>query len=255
MKDSLNIFYPTDKSVIDFIKLFDEIYQKKLTNHFNFPRVVALSDFHRLVTEMNLKKFENVAVISGPQNEPETRLINYEKIDILQFNEVSNLFNLDEDWKKISISDNIKSKHYKIIESKYDFILCNQVFEHIFSPQQGLKNISFVAKKNSYVWISLPTINCIHGEPYFYSAGYHPRFLDRIFRESGFEVIHIGAWGNRKYLAYAVQGKWLTNNELKRSIKSKLDFAHPYFAMTDGRKNDTSGKFITDTWGLFKKKE
>jgi len=255
MKNVLNIYYPTDKSVIDFIKIFDEIYEKKLTNQFNFSRVVALSDFHRLVTEMSINKFENIAVISGSLNDPETRLINYEKIDTLQFNEVSHLFDLDEDWKKISISTKTKSKQYKDIENKYDFILCNQVFEHIFSPQSGLKNISFVAKKNSYVWISLPTINCIHGDPFFYSAGYHPRFLYRMFREFGFEVIHIGAWGNRKYLAYAAQGKWATYEELKRGFRSKMDFAHPYFALIDGRKNDTSGKFITDTWGLFKKIE
>jgi hypothetical protein len=36
-------------------------------------------------------------------------------------------------------------------------------------------------------------------------------------------------------------------------FRSKIDFAHFYFAMTDGRKNDASGKFITDTWILCQK--
>lgn len=99
----------------------------------------------------------------------------------------------------------------------------------------------------------MPKINCIHGEPYFYSAGYYSRYLNRLCEEADFEVLHVGPWGNRKYLAYAVQGHWLVHDELKIGFRSKLDFAHLYFAIKDGRKNDRRGSFITDTWVLLKK--
>lgn len=116
-----------------------------------------------------------------------------------------------------------------------------------------MKNIYHIMKKGGYAWVSVPTINLIHGEPYFYSAGYHPRFLYRLCKELGFEVIHLGAWGSQKYLAYAVQGKWSTSIELKKGFRSKYDIAHPYLSMKDGRKNTTDGRFINDTWALIKK--
>ena len=254
MKKNFEIFYPEDKVVLNFIRNYDEEFDKKLTNKFNYSRVVSLSDFHRLIVKMKLNDFSKVVILSGSLEDPELKFINHKFLDIFQYNEVSNLNNLDDDWEMISNSKSINSKYYKEKKNMYDFVLCNQVFEHIFSPLQGIKNIYYITKMNGYAWISLPTINCIHGEPHFYSAGYHPRYLYRLCEEAGFEVLHIGAWGNRKYLAYAVQGHWLAHDELKIGFRSKLDFAHPYFALKDGRKNDTRGNFITDTWVLLRKK-
>lgn len=251
MKNNLNIFYPSDKSVIDFIKNYNKEYDKKLSNYFSFSRVVALSDFQRLIHQMNLNNFLKVAVVSGSMNEPELKLIDCAHTDILDFKEDSGLFDLDVDWKSISNSNDEDSKFYK--EGEYNFVFCNQVFEHIFSPIQAIKNIHYITKKNGYAWITVPTINCIHGDPYFYSAGYHPRYLDRLCKSAGFEVIHIGAFGSRKYLAHAVQGHWCFHDELRPGFRSKRDFAYPYFAIQDGRKNNTNGKFIVDTWALLKK--
>ncbi len=251
MKNDYKISFPDDGNVINFIKNFDIRYNNKLSNHFNYSRVVSLYDFHRLLNELKLKFFSKVAVVSGSIKEPELALFKYDDLDILQFDSISNLYNLDDDWSATNNSIELKSRPYN--EDHYDLILCNQVLEHIFSPEQGMKNIYYIMKKNSYAWISIPTINRIHGEPYFYSAGYHPRYLFRLCKKLGFEVVHIGAWGSRKYLAYAVQGKWLNNNQLKIGFRSKFDLAHPYFAMLDGRKNEKSGKFITDTWVLIKK--
>tara|TARA_B100000989_G_scaffold290901_1_gene264684 strand:- start:177 stop:935 length:759 start_codon:yes stop_codon:yes gene_type:complete len=251
MNNNLNIFYPTDKNVSDFIKNYDLKYDKKLSNYFSFSRVVALSDFHRLIHQKNIYNFSKVAVVSGSMDEPELKLINYEHIDILDYEHGSGLYDLDVDWKTIKKSNNIESKFYK--ESEYNIVFCNQVFEHIFSPIQAIKNIHFITKKNGYVWISVPTINCIHGDPYFYSSGYHPRYLKRLCKGTTFEVIHIGAFGSRKYLAHAVHGHWCFHDELKAGFRSKRDFAYPFFAIQDGRKNNSDGKFIVDTWALLKK--
>jgi hypothetical protein len=251
MNDNLNVFYPSDESVIDFIKIYNKKYDGKLTNYFSYSRVVALSDFHRLIHEMNLNNFLKVSIVSGSMNEPELKLINSEHTDILDFDEDSCMFDLDSDWKSIVKSKRDYSKFYK--EGEYNFVFCNQVLEHIFSPIQAIKNIQYITKKNGFIWITVPTINCIHGEPYFYSAGYHPRFLNRLCKEAGLEIIHIGAFGSRKYLAHAVQGHWCFHDELRPGFRSKRDFAYPYFAIQDGRKNNTNGKFIVDTWALLKK--
>ena len=114
---------------------------------------------------------------------------------------------------------------------QYDFVLCSQVFEHIYSPFQGLQNLSLITRPGGYIWISIPTINRIHGEPYFYSAGYHPRFLDRLGKEAGLQCVHIGAWGNEKYQTAAVLGRWLTHNQLRLGFHRKFNFAYPYHAL------------------------
>ena len=249
MSSGFDIFFPTDLYVKYFIKKFDEIYKKKLSNYYNYSRVVALSDFHRLICEMNLNYFKRVAVISGSLGEAELKLINYDSVDLLNYEEIYNSFNLDDDWR--DYNNNI-NQDFSRQSSKYDFVFCNQVLEHIYSPIQGIKNIYYITKNNGYAFISIPTINRIHGEPHFYSTGYHPRYLNRLCREAGFKVLHIGAWGSRKYLAYAVQGSWKTHDGLKPGFREKLDLGHPYFAIVDGRKN-SRGVIITDTWALIKK--
>lgn len=49
-------------------------------------------------------------------------------------------------------------------------------------------------------------------------------------------------------------GRWLKYNELLAGFRSRYDFLYPYLSLTDGTKNDLSGKFICDTWALLKKK-
>lgn len=244
-----NIFqYIDDKTVAAFIKKNDEIFNKKLTRHFNYSRVACLADFQKITPRFDIGQLPKVAVVSGSPGDPELKILSYENLDILDYDACSDSYNLDRDW---STADNFMTKGGA--HRCYDFVLCNQVFEHIYSPFQGLKNVSFITRPGGYIWISIPTINCIHGEPYFYSAGYHPRFLHRLGKEAGLECVHIGAWGNKKYLTAAVLGRWLTHDQLRPGFHSKFDFAYPYHALKDGRVNDLSGNFITDCWALFKK--
>ena len=244
------IVYSKLEDVLDFIKNSEKEFRTQLLEKINFSRVCTLADFKKYISDLN-ENFKKVAVISGSENEPELKYCNYDHLDILDFNPESDLFNLDNEWQDIFQSNFGYSKFYK--KDNYDLVLCNQVLEHIYNPFQAIKNIHFITKKNGYAWISIPTINCIHGEPYFYSSGYHPRYLERLCLDVGFEVKFIGAFGNRKYLSYAVNGKWMSHNELKRGFRAKRDFAFPYFALIDGRVNDITGNFITDTWILIRK--
>jgi SAM-dependent methyltransferase len=236
-----------NKDVLKFINLFNIKFDKKLTNNYNYARVVSLSSLRLLLKKINLNFFNKVAVMSGDHHEPELKLINYNNVDLLNYDDNSNLFDLDKDWKYSKNS--IKKYNF----NSYDFILCNHVLEHIFSPMQGLKNIYDLLKKGGYAWISCPTINCIHGEPFFYSSGYHPRYLNRLAKNNNFKVIYVGYWGNKKYLIHAVNGRWLLYNELLPGFRSRYDFLYPQLSLIDGTKNDLSGKFICDTWALLKK--
>ena len=153
----------------------------------------------------------------------------------------------------------------KTKKKQLDFIICNQVLEHVFNPHLAFKNMLHHLKKDGYIYVSLPTINCIHGEPYFYSSGFYPRFLERITKENKLRIINIGYWGSKKYIAQAIMGNWLNERDLRPlpfSLKSLLNLSNPLLFFTDGRKNNNHNKMnrffnktpiIVDCWGLFQK--
>ena len=234
--------YVSDRVVEAFINKNNLKFNGELTQHFNFSRVVCLADFQQILNRHNLKNFQNIAVVSGSKLEPELRIIDYNYLDLLNYNFSTNLYNLDEDWSKLNDCKN----------DKYNLVLCNQVLEHIYSPLQALKNLSYITRPGGYIWVSVPVVNCIHGEPFFYSSGYHPRYLRRLANEVKLECVHIGAWGNKNYLASAVIGKWLTYDNLKKKINNIQELVK-FFTLKNSIKNDLTGNFITDTWALLKK--
>jgi len=239
----ISFSYVENNIISQFINKYDHKYSKKLTSYFNFSRVACLADFKAVLNTENLSHFSKVAVVSGSKSDPELDLLNFDQLDILDYEPLTDRYNLENVWSE---ADSVK-------EGEYDFTLCNQVLEHIYTPTQGLRNLYYVTRPGGYVWVSVPTINCIHGEPYFYSSGYHPRYLARLGADCGFQVVHVGAWGSRKYISAAVLGRWLTHNQLKLGFHTKQDFLSPLYAFKDGRLNDITGKNISDTWALFRR--
>lgn len=59
----------------------------------------------------------------------------------------------------------------------FSMTMCNQVLEHVFNPHLAFKNLCQQTATNGYIYASIPTLNCIHGEPDFFSSGFHPRFF------------------------------------------------------------------------------
>lgn len=241
----------SNKYILNFIKKNNSLFNNKLSNFYAYPRVVSLAHFSYLIDKYKIKNQRNVCVINGNNNEPELKYINEKSIEFLNF-EDNKKYDLDKKWK-----------HKK---KKYSFIICNQVLEHLFNPIVGFKNILYNAIKGTYIWITIPTINCIHGEPHFFSSGYHPRYLEKLAKSNNCKVLHLGYWGSRKYLINAVLGHWLSADELSgkfKNLKSLRQLLHPMYFFIDGRKNQSKNKknnfvfnknqVITDTWILLKK--
>lgn len=241
----------SNKFIRNFIKKNNLLFNSKLSNFYAYPRVVSLAHFSYLVNKYKIENQHKVCVINGNNSEPELKFIKGEFIEFLNF-EDNKKYDLDKEWK-----------HKK---KKYSFIICNQVLEHLFNPIIGFKNVLYHAIKGAYIWITIPTINCIHGEPHFYSSGYHPRFLERLAKLHNCKILHLGFWGSRKYLINAVLGHWLNEEELSgklKNLKSFRQLLHPMYFFIDGT-NDQSknvkkkfvfnkNQVITDTWILLKK--
>lgn len=70
----------------------------------------------------------------------------------------------------------------------FNSILSNQVFEHIFNPNEFLKEVNRVTKMGGSVLMTVPFVWDEHEQPYDY-ARYSSFGLKHILNENGFEVI------------------------------------------------------------------
>lgn len=217
----------------EFIKQCDAKFSGQLSGFYNYPRVVALAHFAVLVNQGDLARQAHTGVISGAPDELELRFLQSEKTTGLSF---ENGYNLDQSW----LNDP---------PQKFSLTLCNQVLEHVFNPHLAFRNLIHHTAVGGHLYVTIPTINCIHGEPDFYSSGYHPRFLERLALENELEIVSIGCWGSYKYMINAVSGYWLAEKQLV--IGAKDGGLNPLLSNVDGRIKDD--QFITDCWGLFKR--
>ena len=88
------------------------------------------------------------------------------------------------------------SNHFK---NEFDFFLFNQTIEHLYNPFEAIKQIYEIMKPGGYVFTSAPTINIPHMMPFHFN-GFTPMGLAMLFKESNFEIIEIGQWGNLDYI-------------------------------------------------------
>lgn len=70
----------------------------------------------------------------------------------------------------------------------FDSVLTNQVFEHVFNPEEFLKEINRVTKINGVMLLTVPFVWDEHEQPYDY-ARYTSFGLEHLLKQSGFEII------------------------------------------------------------------
>lgn len=220
--------------ISEFIARFDADFGGRLSGFCNYSRVVSLAHFAVLTHGQNLTKQAHIGVVSGSDNELELRFLTSDKLTKLAFEEGHDL---DRPW-------------FDLPSPNYSMTLCNQVLEHVFDPHLAFRNLIHCTCPGGHIYVTIPTINCIHGEPNFYSSGFHPRFLERLAQENGLEILSIGYWGSYKYMVNAVSGYWLAEKQLM--IGAKEGGLNPLLGHVDGRIRDD--QFITDCWGLFRRR-
>lgn len=73
-------------------------------------------------------------------------------------------------------------------KNTFDSVLSNQVFEHVFNPNDFLKEINRVTKMGGVFLLSVPFVWDEHEQPYDY-ARYSSFGLKYILNENGFEIM------------------------------------------------------------------
>ncbi len=110
------------------------------------------------------------------------------------------------------------------LESKFDLIIAEQVFEHLLEPAAALKNMRAMLRPGGRVIISTPFLLKIHNHPidcYRWSALGLRQFL----RSGGFADgdISVKAWGNRACVR-ANLDRWVRYSPIFHSLKNEGDF-------------------------------
>lgn len=79
-------------------------------------------------------------------------------------------------------------KTFPFERATFDSVLCNQVFEHVFNPEEFLDEIVRVLKKDGQLLLSVPFAWDEHEQPYDY-ARYSSFALTYLLEKKGFKVV------------------------------------------------------------------
>ena len=145
-------------------------------NPFYFARKGLYQNVSKLITNLNGKLLD-----VGCGTKPYENICNVDEYIGLEIgdegNRQHNYADVFYDGKTIPFEDKI-----------FDSILSNQVFEHVFNPNQFLKEINRVTKVGGKFLITVPFVWDEHEQPYDY-ARYSSFGLKHILAENGFEII------------------------------------------------------------------
>ena len=91
--------------------------------------------------------------------------------------------------RKIAIADDLyDGKDFPYQNEVFDSVLCNQVLEHVFYPNDFLQEINRVMKSRGKLLLTVPFVWDEHEQPYDY-ARYTSFGLRDLLEKNGFQVI------------------------------------------------------------------
>jgi len=151
------------------------------------PRIIAVQEFEKYVQKYNIepKKMLAFNACQGAAQDPELKFLIPERI-------VN--FNYDDDPEKYDLHK------IDIPDNDYDFVMLNQILEHLYNPFLCLEKIYEHLAEGAYFYCNVPTLNLIHGYPDNYITGFTPVGLGCLLKQTGFQVLEIGQWGNFEYI-------------------------------------------------------
>lgn len=87
--------------------------------------------------------------------------------------------------------------------SSYDVVLCTEVLEHVLNPENAIKEISRITKKNGKLILTAPFCSLTHFAPYHYSSGFNRYFYKEILKKYKYKILEMSTNGN--YFSYLQQ--------------------------------------------------
>ncbi|MBC8550084.1 MAG: methyltransferase domain-containing protein [Candidatus Brocadiales bacterium] len=229
------------RQVYKWVRSQNDEFRRSLERSHGYNRVVSMFDFDKLSDLESFKDIDKLCIVSGSEAELETNFVNTKEVFATSLEKG---YDLTDDWSQGDF------KNQDMLDN-FDFVMCNQVLEHVPDPIRAFNNLTLITKPGGYIWVSIPVINRIHDEPNFYSSGYHPRYLKFLADKARLDVVHIGAWGSLKYKLFAVSRNWPPLRKLQKGLRSNSDLLFPKFIFSNGAIYQE--KHLVDAWALYRK--
>jgi SAM-dependent methyltransferase len=80
--------------------------------------------------------------------------------------------------------------------SKYDFIICTEVFEHVPNPVALIEKLSALTKSDGYILITVPFLSLMHQSPYWFSSGLSPFWFEYWAEKLNLEICELEVSGD-----------------------------------------------------------
>lgn len=192
------LFQPSQHQIEAFLRQGPQQQQSFYRWRLDPARVVALVALEQTLKQHSIPPRQRVAVVSGSLQEPELSLLPLApgcRIDDLKYPE-QRRWDLQREWSEQTHGD---------VLGRYDAVVCCQVLEHIATPEQGFHQLVKLLAPGGLLVINLPALNGNHGDPDYWFAGFHPRWLLHQAERHQLQVLDGRGWGSiRTALAYAI---------------------------------------------------
>jgi hypothetical protein len=154
---------------------------------------------------------KTVAILGGSSRDPEVRVLESLFPDAkTYFFDIDNPTS-DANFIYLDINDTFSIPEFN---SFFDLVVSSQVLEHIWNHANYFSLVTDMTHRGSLVWLNCPKSNLEHGSPHYYAAGFTASYLANNLSKQGFQVLHSGEAGNKRYyLAVHFARYWQTPQE------------------------------------------
>jgi SAM-dependent methyltransferase len=145
---------------------------RSINTNNNVLRNILVKDFvGECLLDTHIQK---IAIVGGSLSDPEVFEIKEEFPDAIF------------ETYGIEASQNFMDLNLPPVEmGEFDMVLCTNVIEHVFNHENFSKNLMSLLKSNGILWCAFPFNDMYHGSPYYYSAGFDPGYVERLFARNG----------------------------------------------------------------------
>lgn len=154
----------------------------------DFPRLVAILEFERIVSECGIRASDVLMLNGGETGDPELGFLPHDRVHRYDYETDP----VRGDLHTLAFEDG----------RQFDFVLFSQTLEHLYNPSLSMDNVFAATRPGGWAWTSVPTVSGLHQLPFHFSTGFTPIGVAALFAGAGFDVEHVGQWGNGKYTAH-----------------------------------------------------
>jgi SAM-dependent methyltransferase len=225
---------------------FETEFGAEALRRLEFPRLIILLEFKRLITAHAISSEQLLMLNGGQVEDPEVRYLPHRDVYYADY---------ETDPERHDLH------RLQIGRDDFDFVLLSQTLEHLYNPLLALTNLASATRAGGYLWASVPTVSRQHQLPIHFQTGFTPIGLACLLKQSGFDIVEIGQWGNPKYISHLFDLELIpTIHDLRRASLRARGFRHvaraahrlsPRNFLSPGLHNDF--EHPAQTWALARK--